>query len=77
MYASPVAYPVSLVPERWRMLYSLNPMVGVIEGFRWALLGKGNPDFGVMTASAVMVMALLSGGIIYFRRMERTFADVV
>jgi lipopolysaccharide transport system permease protein len=77
MYASPVAYPVSLVPERWRMLYSLNPMVGVIEGFRWALLGKGNPDFGVMTASAVVVMALLLGGIVYFRRMERTFADVV
>jgi lipopolysaccharide transport system permease protein len=77
MYASPVAYAVSLVPERWRLLYSLNPLVGVIEGFRWALLGKGNPDFGVMTASAVMVMALLSGGIIYFRRMERTFADVV
>ena len=77
MYASPVAYAVSLVPERWRLLYSLNPLVGVIEGFRWALLGKGNPEFGVMMASAVMVMALLSGGIIYFRRMERTFADVV
>jgi lipopolysaccharide transport system permease protein len=77
MYASPVAYPVSLVPERWRLLYSLNPMAGVIEGFRWALLGKGNPDFGVMAASAVVVMALLLGGIIYFRQMERTFADVV
>jgi lipopolysaccharide transport system permease protein len=77
MYASPVAYPVSLVPERWRLLYSLNPMAGVIEGFRWALLGKGNPDFGVMVASAVVVMALLLGGIVYFRQMERTFADVV
>jgi lipopolysaccharide transport system permease protein len=77
MYASPVAYPVSLVPERWRLLYSLNPMAGVIEGFRWALLDKGNPDFGVMTASAVVVMALLLGGIVYFRQMERTFADVV
>jgi homopolymeric O-antigen transport system permease protein len=77
MYASPVAYPVSLVPERWRLLYSLNPMAGVIEGFRWALLGKGNPDFGVMTASAVVVMALLLGGIVYFKQMERTFADVV
>jgi lipopolysaccharide transport system permease protein len=77
MYASPVAYPVSLVPERWRLLYSLNPMAGVIEGFRWALLGKGHPDFGVMTASAVVVMALLLGGIVYFRQMERTFADVV
>jgi lipopolysaccharide transport system permease protein len=77
MYVSPVAYPVSLVPERWRLLYSLNPMAGVIEGFRWALLGKGNPDFGVMTASAVVVMVLLLGGIVYFRQMERTFADVV
>jgi lipopolysaccharide transport system permease protein len=77
MYASPVAYPMSLVPERWHLLYSLNPMAGVIEGFRWALLGKGNPDFGVMTASAVVVMALLLGGIVYFRQMERTFADVV
>jgi lipopolysaccharide transport system permease protein len=77
MYASPVAYPLSLVPERWRLLYSLNPMAGVIEGFRWALLDNGNPDFGVMTASAVVVMALLLGGIVYFRQMERTFADVV
>jgi len=77
MYASPVAYPLSLVPERWRLLYSLNPMAGVIEGFRWALLGKGDPDFAVMTASAVVVMALLLGGIVYFRQMERTFADVV
>ena len=77
MYASPVAYPVSLVPERWRLLYSLNPMAGVIEGFRWALLGTGDPDFGVMTASAVVVMVLLLGGIVYFKQMERTFADVV
>jgi lipopolysaccharide transport system permease protein len=77
MYASPVAYPVSLVPERWRLLYSLNPMAGVIEGFRWALLGTGNPDFGVMTASAVVVIALMVGGTVYFRQMERTFADVV
>jgi lipopolysaccharide transport system permease protein len=77
MYLSPVAYPVSLMPESWRLLYSLNPMAGVIEGFRWALLGKGNPDFGVMTASTVMVMALLLVGIVYFRQMERTFADVV
>ena len=77
MYVSPVAYPVSLVPERWRLFYSLNPMAGVIEGFRWALLGTGDPDFGVMTASAVVVMALLLGGIVYFKQMERTFADVV
>ncbi|MGH7773112.1 MAG: ABC transporter permease [Candidatus Binatia bacterium] len=77
MYASPVAYPVSLVPEQWRMLYGLNPMAGVIEGFRWALLGKTSPDFMVMAVSAVIVLTLLLGGIVYFKRMERTFADVV
>lgn len=77
MYASPVAYPVSLVPEQWRLLYSLNPMAGVIEGFRWALLGKASPDFMVMAVSAVIVLTLLLGGIMYFKRMERTFADVV
>ena len=77
MYASPVAYPVSMVPEKWRLLYSLNPMVGVIEGFRWALLGKGNPDFMMMAVSATVVLFLFVGGIIYFKRMEQTFADVI
>ncbi len=77
MYASPVVYPVSLVPERWRWLYSLNPMAGVIEGFRWALLGKVRPDFQVMAISASVVFTLFLGGIVFFKRMERTFADVV
>lgn len=77
MYASPVAYPVSLVPEKWRLLYSLNPMAGVIEGFRWGLLGKESPDFGVIAVSTVAVIALLWGGIVFFKKMERTFADVV
>ena len=77
MFASPVIYPVSLVPEQWRLLYSLNPMVGVIEGFRWALLGKASPDFGVMAVSAIVIVALLFGGLVYFRQMERTFADVI
>jgi len=77
MYASPVAYPVSLIPESWRLLYSLNPMVGVIEGFRWALLGKESPDFGVIAASTAVVVGLLLGGIVYFKQMERTFADTV
>jgi lipopolysaccharide transport system permease protein len=77
MYASPVAYPVSLVPEQWRPLYSLNPMVGVIEGFRWALLGKASPDYVVMAVSAVTVVILLLGGIVFFKKMELTFADVV
>lgn len=77
MFASPIAYPVSLVPEKWRLLYSLNPMAGVIEGFRWALLGKDSPDFGVIAASAVMVFALLIPGIWYFKYTERTFADLI
>jgi lipopolysaccharide transport system permease protein len=77
MYASPVVYPVSLVPEKWRLIYSLNPMVGVIEGFRWALLGKESPDFLVISMSASVVFALLFGGIVYFQRMEQTFADVI
>jgi lipopolysaccharide transport system permease protein len=77
MYASPVAYSVSLVPEQWRFWYSLNPMVGVIEGFRWALLGKTSPDFVAMVVSAVVVSMLFFAGLIYFRRMERTFADVI
>ena len=77
MFASPVVYPVSLVPESWRLLYSLNPMVGVIEGFRWALLGKENPDFTVMLVSATVILVLLVGGIVFFKRMERNFADVI
>ena len=77
MYASPVIYPVSLVPEKWRLLYSLNPMVGVIEGFRWAMLGNTAPDFRVMAVSALVVVALLFAGLIYFKHMERTFADVI
>jgi lipopolysaccharide transport system permease protein len=77
MFASPVAYPVSLVPEKWRLLYSLNPMAGVIEGFRWAILGKESPDVSVMALSAGVVVAILIGGLVYFTRVEQTFADVV
>ena len=77
MFLSPVAYPASLVPARFRVLYGLNPMVGVIEGFRWALLGTAAPDWGLMGVSAGVVAALLLGGGLYFLRMEKTFADVV
>jgi lipopolysaccharide transport system permease protein len=77
MFASPVVYPVSLVPESWRLVYSLNPMVGVIEGFRWALLGKGTPDFTLMLVSAAAVLVLLAGGIVFFKRMEKTLTDVI
>lgn len=77
LFASPVAYPTSVVPEQWQFLYSLNPMAGVIEGFRWGLLGKAQPDFGVIAVSGAAVIAVLFGGLVYFKRTERTFADVV
>jgi lipopolysaccharide transport system permease protein len=77
MFATPIAYPSSLLDERWRMVYALNPMVGVVEGFRWALLGTGNPSARVMAVSIVAAAVLLLTGAYYFRRMERTFADVV
>jgi lipopolysaccharide transport system permease protein len=77
MYASPVAYSVSMIPEKWRLLYSLNPMVGVIEGFRWALLGKQSPDFTVMALGSGVVLTLVFSGIVYFKSMERMFSDVV
>jgi homopolymeric O-antigen transport system permease protein len=77
MFVSPVAYPVSVVPEKWRFWYSLNPMTGVIEGFRWALLGNEMRDLVPIAISIAVVLALLFGGIIFFKRMEETFADVV
>jgi lipopolysaccharide transport system permease protein len=77
MYLTPIVYPVSLVPEQWRWLYGLNPMVGVIEGFRWALLGRTAPDPLVMVASVVALFAVIMAGLVYFRRMERQFADIV
>ena len=77
MYASPIVYPLSLVPEQWRVLYSLNPMVGVIEGFRWAVFGQGEPNFMALGMSAIIIVVLLAGGLVFFRRMERTFADVI
>jgi len=77
LFATPVAYPSSLVPERWRALYGLNPMAGVVDGFRWVLLGKsGGPGITVLV-STIAVAALLVGGLAYFRRMEKTFADVL
>jgi len=77
MFVSPVVYPVSLIPEKYRLFYSLNPMAGVIEGFRWAILQKASPDFAVMTVSAIVVLVVLMGGLVFFKRMESTFADVV
>jgi len=77
MYASPIVYPASMIPEKYRFFYSLNPMAGVIEGFRWALLGKQSPDFAVMAISMAVVLFLILGGLVFFRNMEKTFADVV
>lgn len=78
MYASPVVYSIDVIPNHgpWRIIYGLNPMTGVIQGFRWALLG-GQPPDRLMIVSILMVLALLVSGLFYFRRMERNFADMV
>jgi lipopolysaccharide transport system permease protein len=76
LFATPVAYPSSLVPERWRVWYGLNPMTGVVEGFRWALLGKARSPGTSLWVSVLVVVLLLVGGLAYFRRMESTFADI-
>ena len=77
MLASPVAYPSSLVPARWRWLYGLNPMAGVIDGFRWALTGHGHPPGAQMLTSTAMVAVVLVGGLFFFQRIESTVADRV
>jgi lipopolysaccharide transport system permease protein len=77
MYASPVVYPLDIVPEQWRWLYALNPMVGLIEGFRWAVTGQGVPDLVAMGVGLVLIVMLLLGGLVFFRRNEHTFADLI
>jgi lipopolysaccharide transport system permease protein len=77
MFASPVVYPSSLVPEKWRLLYGLNPMTGVIEGFRWALTGHGQPPGIMLAASAAAVILLVLSGLLYYHAVEGTMADVV
>jgi lipopolysaccharide transport system permease protein len=78
MYASPVVYSATLIPEGWaRIAYGLNPMAGVVQGFRWAILGVGEPPSGLIILSILMAIFLLISGMLYFKRMERTFADVV
>ena len=77
MYASPVIYPASIIPERWRLLYSFNPIVGVIEGFRWALLGRDAPHPALVGISSGAAIIILIAGAVYFRRTEHTFADVI
>jgi lipopolysaccharide transport system permease protein len=77
MFATPVFYPASLLPPHWRLFYSINPMVGVVDGFRWALLGKANAPKLSIIISAASALLILVIGLFYFRRMEDTFADVV
>jgi lipopolysaccharide transport system permease protein len=77
LYATPIVYPSSLVPERWRTLYAINPMVGVVEGFRWALLGTGTAPGPMMVVSSAAAVAILIAGLFFFRRMEKSFSDMV
>ncbi len=78
LFATPIAYPSSLIPAVWRPLYGFNPMAGVVEGFRWALLGKSNTAPGPMIlVSAAVAVLVLAGGAFYFRRMEKSFADIL
>jgi len=77
MFATPIVYPLSMIPEKWRTLYSLNPVVGIVEGFRWSLLGTGRPDLAAVGISLVVIVLALFGGVVYFRKMERSFADVI
>lgn len=77
LFASPIAYAADLVPAGWQLIYRLNPMAGVVEGFRWALLGVGAPPIQSIAASVAMSAGLLVTGLVYFRRVERTFADVI
>lgn len=76
-FLSPITYAISLVPDQYRFVYALNPMVGVVEGFRWAMLGSAAPPAVLILPSVVVALVLLVSGAVYFRRMERTFADVV
>jgi lipopolysaccharide transport system permease protein len=76
LFASPVVYTSDLIPERWKTLYALNPMTGVVEGFRWAVIGGPRPDELILVSAAASVVILI-GALLYFRRVERTFADVI
>ena len=77
MYASPVVYSFTMVPDEWKWAYSLNPMVGVIEGFRWAVFDRGNPDFGALGIGLAVIVVMLLMGLVYFKNQERNFADVI
>jgi lipopolysaccharide transport system permease protein len=75
--STPVMYPASVLPDRWKVLYGINPMAGVVEGFRWGLLGGTEPPGKLLLVSVVIILLAVVGGFYNFRRMETTFADVV
>ena len=77
LFSTPIAYPSSLLSEPWRTLYAINPMVGVVEGFRWALLSTDTAPGPMIIVSSAVALGLLISGALYFKRMEKTFADVV
>jgi len=77
LFASPIVYPVSMVPEKWRLIYALNPMAGAVEGFRWALLGAGTNPWPLVAVSALSATAMLLVGIMHFKRTENFFADLI
>jgi lipopolysaccharide transport system permease protein len=77
MYATPIVYPLSMVPERFKFVYSLNPTVGLIEGFRWCLLGTNSLDLRSLAITVVATLALLFSGLVYFKQQERQFADII
>jgi lipopolysaccharide transport system permease protein len=77
LFVTPIAYPSSLLPEPWKTLYGLNPMAGVVEGFRWTLLGTDTAPGPMLAVSTMAALCILAGGMVYFQRMERTFADRV
>ena len=77
MFATPVAYPSSLLHEPFRTVYALNPLAGVVEGFRWALLGSSHTPIAMVVVSSAMAVFAVVSGAFYFRRMEKTFADLI
>lgn len=77
LFATPVVYPATLIPDRWRVLYALNPMVGVVEGIRWSTLGEGSAPGILMAVSGFATLVILLGGLAFFQKVERTFADVI
>jgi len=77
LFVTPVVYPTSMVPEPWRILYGLNPMVGVVEGFRWALLGVGDGPSLMLFVSVLVAVSLFVSGIMWFQRREQTFVDAI